>query len=180
MRVIVPRYKHASLVRDADGNKQCTTCRQWLPVDKFGKGGSGGLASRCLQCANDASRARKFGITRETYDALLSLQGGVCWLCKQLPNFGRNSLSVDHDHNCCADKYKTCGGCIRGLLCGSCNLALGQFDHNPERLEAAFKYLVEGVPHILAYLQSRADVAALPTRDGDTRDLLTPFSSGDV
>jgi hypothetical protein len=169
MQVIVPRYKHASLRRDDDGNKRCTECLQWLPEDNFGKGDSGdGLSSRCLRCANDASRARKFGITRETYDALLSFQGGVCWICKQPPDFGRNSLSVDHDHDCCPDKYETCGSCIRGLVCGACNLALGLFDHKPERLEAGFKYLVEGVPHVLAYLRSRADVAGLHT-NGDRR-----------
>lgn len=163
MRVIVPRYRLGSLERDDDGNKQCTSCREWLPEKDYGKGGSGdGLASRCLRCANDASRARKFGITREQYDALLAIQGGVCWICKQPPDFGRKSLSVDHDHDCCADKDKTCGNCIRGLICGACNLALGLFDHKPERLEAGFMYLVEGVPHILAHLQSREEPIALP------------------
>lgn len=165
MQVIVPRYRFGSLERNDDGNKCCTTCREWLPEQNYGKNSStgDGLTGRCLRCANDASRERKFGVTRKQYDAILPAQGGVCWLCKHPPDFGRESLSVDHDHRCCGDKYKTCGNCIRGLICGACNLALGLFDHKPQRLEAAFRYLVEGVPHVLTYLRSKTEPAALST-----------------
>jgi hypothetical protein len=65
-----------------------------------------GLTGRCLRWADDASRERKFGVTRKQYDAILAAQGGVCWLCKQTPDFGRESLSVDYDHRCCGDKKR--------------------------------------------------------------------------
>ena len=163
MKVIVPRNKFASLERDDDGNKRCTGCRRWLPEQEYGQNSSTAdrLMARCLRCSNDASRERKFGVSRKQYDAMLAAQGGVCWICKREPDFGRESLSVDHDHRCCDDKDKTCGNCIRGLICGACNLALGLFDHNPERLEASLKYLREGVPHVLAYLGLKGEVAAL-------------------
>jgi len=35
------------------------------------------------------------------------------------------SAHVDHDHKCCNDGYRTCGQCVRGLMCPQCNLTLG-------------------------------------------------------
>lgn len=52
---------------------------------------------------------------------MLQEQGGVCAICKQPPR--RNKLHVDHDHSCCPGK-RSCGRCIRGLLCASCNSKL--------------------------------------------------------
>src|SRR4029077_2130187 len=41
------------------------------------------------------------------------------------PGAGRGALlAVDHDHNCCPGAH-SCGKCIRGILCGTCNSALG-------------------------------------------------------
>jgi hypothetical protein len=41
-------------------------------------------------------------------------------------------MHVDHDHGT---------GAIRGLLCSSCNQALGQMKERPELLRAAAEYL---------------------------------------
>lgn len=172
MEVIIPRHMFGSLIRDEDGNKRCTACGEWKSEREYGKGGSAdGLSARCLRCANDASRKRKFGISREQYDAILAAQNGVCWLCKQLPDFGRESLSVDHDHKCCPDKNKTCGRCIRGLICGACNLALGLFNHDPDRLQAAKEYLVLGVPHVQTLLENEA----LLTATASSSAFLAPY-----
>jgi Recombination endonuclease VII len=67
-----------------------------------------------------ANLKRDYGITLEQYVALWLEQGGLCALCRQ-PEVGTyrgvvRMLSVDHDHET---------GQIRGLLCGSCNVALG-------------------------------------------------------
>lgn len=95
--------------------------------------------TRCKQCltlylrqyrADNADRIQnnklknRFGITLAQYNAILESQGGVCYLCKLLPDMGKTNLAVDHNHNCCPGK-KSCGKCIRGLLCNSCNLILG-------------------------------------------------------
>ena len=80
-----------------------------------------------------------FKRTTEWYEETLSSQGGHCALCEAKPS-GRR-FQVDHDHNCCpTDKThrKTCGECVRGLLCEHCNTELGFLEHlmkdlrNPE------------------------------------------------
>lgn len=40
-------------------------------------------------------------------------------------------LVVDHDHGCCP-RAKSCGRCVRGFLCGTCNSAAGLVRDDPE------------------------------------------------
>ena len=74
---------------------------------------------------------RKYGISIEEYDALLSRQEGDCAICGQPPR-SDISLHVDHDHDT---------GAIRGLLCFRCNNALGDFGDDADRLIGAAGYL---------------------------------------
>ncbi len=67
-----------------------------------------------------------YGITPEQYDQLLADQGGACAICEQ-PAKGRR-LHVDHDHFCCPGK-RSCGKCLRGLLCAACNVKLGWLEN---------------------------------------------------
>src|SRR5579864_5081802 len=66
---------------------------------------------------------RNFNLTLEGYNALLVSQGGLCSICKQPPEDNEH-LCVDHDHTCCPGD-KSCGQCIRGLICQHCNKGLG-------------------------------------------------------
>lgn len=79
-----------------------------------------------------------YDMTLEEYAAIYDAQGGVCAVCA-LPSDSKN-MAVDHDHNCCPNK-ESCGKCIRGLLCQSCNNGLGRFRDNPETLRKAADYL---------------------------------------
>jgi hypothetical protein len=81
---------------------------------------------------------RKFGITVEQYDGLLEAQRGMCLTCDAKPTDKR--LAVDHDHNCCPGQ-KTCGKCIRGLLCSNCNTALGLIKERQDVLYNMLQYL---------------------------------------
>ncbi|WP_406192465.1 endonuclease VII domain-containing protein [Streptomyces griseus] len=70
----------------------------------------------------DRSMSRRYGITREQYEALLAHQGGVCAGCGVGKCPSGNNFAVDHDHDHCAGR-NGCPACIRGLLCMGCNVA---------------------------------------------------------
>lgn len=76
----------------------------------------------------------RWGITPEQYAEMVSSQGGGCAICGGKNAFvnSKRDLCVDHDH---------ATGNIRGLLCHSCNIGLGQFREKPALLEKAIAYL---------------------------------------
>jgi hypothetical protein len=82
-----------------------------------------------------------YGLTVEQYDAMLAAQGGGCAICGAVAadSTGR-SLHVDHDHNCCPGE-RTCGKCVRGLLCRRCNLGIAHFNERADLLVGASQYL---------------------------------------
>lgn len=81
-----------------------------------------------------AQRLRKYGLTRARYYEMLAEQGGVCAICgTDNPGDRRTTLFfVDHCH---------ATGRVRGLLCSPCNLGIGKFGDEPERLERAAVYV---------------------------------------
>lgn len=82
---------------------------------------------------------RKYGLTMEKYESLLADQGGKCAICRQpSPKY-----HVDHDHSCCPRKLRSCGKCVRGLLCSPCNTGLGHFKDNPIVVSVAAGYLAK-------------------------------------
>jgi hypothetical protein len=81
-----------------------------------------------------------FNITRAQYEEMLSAQGGGCAICGGV-NANGHKLVVDHDHSCCPESGRSCGKCVRGLLCHTCNRAIGMMGDSPERLAAAVTYL---------------------------------------
>lgn len=79
-----------------------------------------------------------FGITLADYNNLLIAQSGVCAICARpehrLHRGKPRALAVDHNHET---------GKVRALLCGDCNIALGLFEEQPDRLTLAAQYLVQ-------------------------------------
>lgn len=91
----------------------------------------------------------KFGITLEDWDRLLVGQSGRCYLCEKPLRGGRTDIHIDHDHACCPGR-RSCGKCVRGLACQTCNQGVGQFRDDPQlmrkvadNLEAATRRLRE-------------------------------------
>ncbi|WP_443095051.1 endonuclease VII domain-containing protein [Rothia koreensis] len=92
---------------------------------------------------NATNLTTKYKMTLSDYNKMLDAQGGGCAICGQKPSEARR-LSVDHDHACCPSE-KTCGACVRGLLCVTCNVWLG-FYENKKWTAKADKYLDSFVP----------------------------------
>lgn len=88
---------------------------------------------------HESTTLRAHNMTKERYAALMEQQGGVCAICRQTCRLGFR-LAVDHDHACCPGP-KSCGHCIRGLLCRTCNQGLGQFGDTIEGVRNALRYL---------------------------------------
>jgi hypothetical protein len=63
----------------------------------------------------------------------------VCLICKS-DTPGSMSWNVDHDHKCCSGS-KSCGKCIRGILCHLCNKGIGLLGDDPILLSSAVSYL---------------------------------------
>jgi hypothetical protein len=102
--------------------------------------------------ARHAAQCRRYGITTTEYAKLLAAQGGRCAICASATarNKGMQTLVVDHCH---------ATGRVRGLLCGTCNSAIGFLGDNPERVRAAIRYLEQGdsPPKRLDYSVSHAN-----------------------
>jgi hypothetical protein len=73
-----------------------------------------------------------YGITQDDYNGMFDEQKGCCAICGKHQFEISRALSVDHDHNT---------GQIRGLLCHTCNSAIGKFYDNIDLLENAITYL---------------------------------------
>lgn len=82
---------------------------------------------------------RYFKMTQTDYDKMFSEQGNACLICKSKTS-GKKGFAIDHDRNCCPG-IKTCGNCVRGILCSYCNVGLGHFKDDIEFLENAINYL---------------------------------------
>jgi len=76
---------------------------------------------------------RTFGITVDEYNERAK---DGCEICGS-KGFAHKKLHVDHDHKCCPTPrypdgstmyHKTCGQCIRGILCDRCNGTVGLYE----------------------------------------------------
>lgn len=105
---------------------------------------------RCASCQRErkravstAAHARRalavYSLPPGTYDAIKEAQNGVCALCQRARGVKRR-LAIDHDHSCCSGK-ESCGLCVRGLLCGSCNDVLATALDDPNYFVRAIMYL---------------------------------------
>lgn len=138
--------------------KYCPKCRQYLLTEEFRKTkrGKNSLSILCMKCQaeqvyiirpdarqNRQMRRRfmkmrrikayteKYGLSEVEWTEMLAKQSNLCAICG-----GKDAgkvLCVDHDHTT---------GKVRGMLCGNCNIGLGNFKDSPKILESAIAYLL--------------------------------------
>lgn len=110
--------------RDQEGRKYCPSCTNWLPESSFNRNGSkpDKLTATCKGCLSKAMQLKRYGV--------VAPEGCVCEICGS-DNHGK-TLHVDHDHACCTS-YPTCGKCVRGFLCYTCNVWVSVLDNSAWR-----------------------------------------------
>ena len=77
-----------------------------------------------------------YGLDRVRYGKLwlLKIINALCAKRKA------SKLNVDHDHSCCSGS-KSCGKCVRGLLCTNCNMFIGRIETVSNIVKEAEHYL---------------------------------------
>lgn len=148
--------------------KTCPRCRESKPLTEFNRNRStaDGFGHQCKACMrgykpsekaseayrlyhkryNFERRTLKYGLSLDRYFEMLAQQGDKCAICGGTDTgSARHPLMlVDHDHACCAGP-RSCGKCIRGLICHPCNVALGAAQDDPDRLLAMAAYLLRRI-----------------------------------
>ena len=129
------RYAASAPGGTAVKERTCSRCRVVKSTREFSRN-----HWTCRGCQAELARQRRaadplltvrahlrfmFRMTLEQYESMLEAQGGGCAVCTAPPR--RNRLHVDHDHACCPGK-RSCGRCVRGLVCYPCNVRLALFD----------------------------------------------------
>ena len=82
-------------------------------------------------CRSHAGKAYAYGLTPE--EIIVLFGSPACGSCGRPWGTSRDTQPVvDHDHRT---------GAVRGTTCGACNIGLGHFGDDPDRLQAAARYL---------------------------------------
>lgn len=132
-----------------------SSCCRWarpadFPVNRRFKSGHSPFCTPCeadrqdrlkttLPKRREAYDAATYNISGEWRTLTLLAQEGTCAICHTA--IDEAAGRVDHDHTCCLGR-KSCGRCVRGLLCDSCNTGLGKFRDNPDLLISAAEYII--------------------------------------
>lgn len=125
--------------REAAGLKPAKYIDPMPEATHGGRCGSGeNYRAGCPGC-HTVKRMRTYNISLDKWRQMVSEQGGACAICGD----SARTLHVDHDHACCPGQ-RSCGKCVRKLLCGPCNRGIGLFKDSPEILAKAAEYLAIG------------------------------------
>ena len=153
------RRMNATLVRNKNGEKQCIRCYLWKDVSCFctSKNTADGLGVYCNECSTtnrneyntlhpEVRRGRhlknRYNMNIPQWDELFESQGRMCPGCGVDEPDGRGWMT-DHDHSCCPGET-SCGECVRGILCFSCNVALGLLHDSAQTMSNLIDYLKVG------------------------------------
>lgn len=136
--------------------KVCTQCGEEKELAQFSKskkGDTNGLRAYCKSCASIKSKTwwaenstrisesrrgiknkiqnlkANYGMSVEEFSSMVQAQNNKCAICGEVFT---DIPHVDHSH---------ATGDVRGLLCRSCNVGLGNFKDSLPALNNAIKYL---------------------------------------
>ena len=130
--------ENTSVCTKKKGAYRCKPCT--VEGTRLTEGNAGG-------CRRDNYLVKKYGITLPEYEALLAIQGGVCWICERPPKNdaedGRRVLHVDHRHvkNDKKQNPRDTRKRVRGLLCWRCNASLQKFKDDPVLMRKAANFV---------------------------------------
>lgn len=82
----------------------------------------------------------EYGMTMDDYDRMMKEQNNRCAICRVHVSKVKQTFCVDHSH---------VNNKVRGLLCHSCNVALGLLKDNPKVVHRAWLYLECKLPRVL-------------------------------
>lgn len=87
----------------------------------------------CRVCDVQNRRKKIYGIDADEYEGLREKQDRKCPGClRELSSLGPREVHIDHCHD---------SSVVRGILCGPCNLAVGQAKDDPEVLRRLAEYI---------------------------------------
>lgn len=155
----IDRRRAPRTLRDLATEKRCPGCGETKPLDAFAinRTQPRDLGGYCLPCHNRVVRdnrasnhgsarnyhlKRRYSPTADEVAAMVAAQGGTCAICEVKP-----AEHVDHDHET---------GDVRGILCFTCNVGLGNFQDDPARLLLAHRYLTRPSAETRARVVARA------------------------
>lgn len=119
----------------ADGRRgTCKSCHAAYMKKYYENNYDQVLKNRRLNGKSDPNWKRH-KITEEHFSSMISLFDGKCHACKV-----NDAVNIDHDHNCC-ETSRSCGKCVRGVLCHHCNSALGLLKDDREKILKLLKYV---------------------------------------
>lgn len=143
--ITTPRVRKRFDIKVPDDMRWCNVCEEIKSLSEFGFHGKN-YRTECKKCANvwrqldkaanpekyiekeRRSSLKKIGWTLEEYNAMAYAQGGRCYVCGD----PCEKLYADHDHET---------GERRMLTCSPCNIGLGHFKDDPDKLESAARYI---------------------------------------
>lgn len=102
------------------------------------------MANRKEICAKCNQTCWRYGLPRDKWMEMNSPENRHC---SNMSCRSKDQLHIDHDHSCiCQNSFTakdrvSCGECVRGWLCRSCNLGLGFFQDDPAMLAGILNYL---------------------------------------
>lgn len=122
-----------------DGEKYltCTCCKELKHEVEFSihTRAASGRNNLCRVCQKYRMKLQNYGVTREQYESMLSVQDHKCKVCgcnETSTRCTHGHLVVDHCHTT---------GKVRSLLCDMCNKTLGYTKDSIEQLQALIDYL---------------------------------------